>query len=58
VTYPDVPTALQRLRKLGVKVLEDVHNFGNTQLKAAMIEGPDGLAIELIERPARESSLR
>jgi catechol 2,3-dioxygenase-like lactoylglutathione lyase family enzyme len=58
VTYPDVPAALQRLRKLRVKVLEDVHNFGNTQLKAAMIEGPDGLAIELIERAARPSSLR
>lgn len=58
VTYPDVPAALDRLRKLGVKVLEDVHNFGNTQLKAAMIEGPDGLAIELVERPARGSSQR
>ena len=35
---------------MGVTILEDVHAFGNTTLKAAMIEGPDKIAIELIER--------
>lgn len=50
VSYPNVPDALGRLRKMGVKVLEDVHNFGNTTTRAAMIEGPDRLAIELVER--------
>ncbi len=50
VSYPNVPDALDRLRKMGVKVLEDVHNFGNTTTRAAMIEGPDRLAIELVER--------
>jgi tetratricopeptide (TPR) repeat protein/predicted enzyme related to lactoylglutathione lyase len=52
VSYPDVATALDRLQKMGVKVLEGVHNFGNTVTRAAMIEGPDGVAIELVERPA------
>jgi hypothetical protein len=31
-------------------VLEELHGFGTTTLKAAMIEGPDGMAIELVER--------
>jgi catechol 2,3-dioxygenase-like lactoylglutathione lyase family enzyme len=52
VTYPNVAVALDRLRRMGANVLEDVHNFGNTALKAAMIEGPDEMAIELVERPA------
>lgn len=47
----DVPAALQRVREHGVAVLEDAHMFGNTKLKAAMIEGPDRIAIELVEAP-------
>ncbi len=39
---------LDRLRAAGVKVLEEPHVFADT--RAFMIEGPDGLAIELIER--------
>ena len=50
VSYPDVAAALERLRKSGVKVLEEVHPFGNSNLRAAMIEGPDSIAIELVER--------
>ena len=50
MSYPNVPDALDRLKKMGVKVLEGVHNFGNTTTKAAMIEGPDAMAIELVER--------
>jgi catechol 2,3-dioxygenase-like lactoylglutathione lyase family enzyme len=53
----DVPATLARLRAQNVKVLEDVHNFGNSTLKAAMIEGPDLIAIELVERaPAAGAS--
>jgi len=33
-----------------VKVLEGVHRFGNGTSKAAMIEGPDSIAIELVEK--------
>lgn len=50
VSCPDVAAALDRLRKSGVKVLEEVHRFGNGSGKAAMIEGPDSIAIELVER--------
>lgn len=50
VSFPDVPAALERLRKAGVKVLEEVHRFGKGNSRAAMIEGPDSIAIELVER--------
>jgi len=45
----DLSAALERLRKEGVKVLEPPHRFGNSQMRAAMIEGPDAIAIELVE---------
>ena len=50
VSYPDVVAALERLRKSGVKVLEELHPFGNGNSRAAMIEGPDSIAIELVEK--------
>jgi catechol 2,3-dioxygenase-like lactoylglutathione lyase family enzyme len=46
---PDLSGALDRLRKAGVKVLEEPHQFGDSKSRAAMIEGPDAIAIELIE---------
>ncbi len=46
---PDLAGALDRLRKSGVKVLEEAHRFGDSQTRAAMIEGPDAIAIELVE---------
>lgn len=50
VSYPDVGAELERLRKSGVKVLEELHKFGNSDGRAAMIEGPDSIAIEIVER--------
>lgn len=50
VSYPDVGAELERLRKSGVKVLEELHRFGNSDARAAMIEGPDSINIELVER--------
>ena len=50
VSYPDVGAELERLRKSGVKVLEELHRFGNSGARAAMIEGPDSINIELVER--------
>ena len=38
---------LQRLRRKGVRVLTEPYDFGDT--RAAMIEGPDGLSIELVQ---------
>ncbi len=45
----DLTVTLDRLRKSGVKVLEEPYPFGNSKTRAAMIEGPDGIAIELVE---------
>jgi catechol 2,3-dioxygenase-like lactoylglutathione lyase family enzyme len=45
----DLNGTLDRLRKAGVKVLEEPHPFGKSKQRAAMIEGPDAIAIELIE---------
>ena len=50
VSYPDVRKELARLKSMNVNVLEDIHAFGNTTLEAATIEGPDRIAIELVER--------
>lgn len=50
ISIPDLSGALDRLRKSGVKVLEEIHPFGKSKTRAAMIEGPDAIAIELIEQ--------
>lgn len=46
-TVDDLSATLRRLRRNGVRVLLEPYDFGDT--RAAMIEGPDGLAIELVE---------
>jgi hypothetical protein len=46
---PDLAESLVRLHRSGVKVLEDRRRFGNGASQAAMIEGPDSIAIELVE---------
>lgn len=45
----DLSATLAHLRAHGVTVLEDVHRFGDSDLQAALIEGPDRLAIKLVE---------
>ena len=50
MSVPDVAAAVGRMRKSGVTVLEEVHQFGNGKTRAAMIEGPDSIAIELVEQ--------
>src|SRR3954464_10352505 len=43
----DLDATVARLKSEGVKFLEDTHPWGNS--RAAMIEGPDRIAIELVE---------
>ena len=43
----DLTATVSRLKREGIKVLEEIHPWGNT--RAAMIEGPDRIAIELVE---------
>ncbi len=49
LTLRDLDGALDRLAKSGVRVLEKPYRFGRSDQRAAMIEGPDAIAIELIE---------
>jgi catechol 2,3-dioxygenase-like lactoylglutathione lyase family enzyme len=43
----DLNATVARLKSEGVKFLEEIHPWGNS--RAAMIEGPDRIAIELVE---------
>ena len=43
----NLDTTVARLKREGVKFLEEIHPWGNS--RAAMIEGPDRIAIELVE---------
>jgi hypothetical protein len=43
----DLTATVARLKSEGIKFLEDIHPWGST--RAAMIEGPDRVAIELVE---------
>ena len=43
----DLSATVSRLKSEGVKFLEEMHPWGNS--RAAMIEGPDRIAIELVE---------
>lgn len=47
-TVDGLDVVVERLRRAGVTVLEGPYAFGAT--RAVMIEDPDGLAVELIER--------
>jgi catechol 2,3-dioxygenase-like lactoylglutathione lyase family enzyme len=47
LSVADLPPTLARLRSEGVKVLEEIHPWG--KMRAAMIEGPDRVAIEIVE---------
>jgi predicted enzyme related to lactoylglutathione lyase len=47
LSVPDLEATIARLKREGVKVTEEIHRWGT--MRAAMIEGPDKVAIELVE---------
>ena len=47
VSTADLDATVARLKRENVKFLEEIHPWGNS--RAAMIEGPDRIAIELVE---------
>jgi hypothetical protein len=47
LSTPDLTATVNRLKSESVKFLEEIHPWGNS--RAAMIEGPDRIAIELVE---------
>jgi catechol 2,3-dioxygenase-like lactoylglutathione lyase family enzyme len=48
-SFENLPEALEKLRKDGVKVTEEIRSITNGKIKFAFIEGPDKIRIELIE---------
>jgi hypothetical protein len=47
LSVSDLDSTVARLKSEGVKFLEEIHPWGN--MRAAMIEGPDRVAIEIVE---------
>ena len=47
VSTANLDQTVARLKSEGVKFLEEIHPWGNS--RAAMIEGPDRIAIEIVE---------
>ena len=47
LSVADLTVTVARLKGEGIKFLEEIHPWGST--RAAMIEGPDRVAIELVE---------
>ena len=47
VSTADLNATVTRLKGEGIKLLEEIHAWGNS--RAAMIEGPDRVAIEVVE---------
>jgi hypothetical protein len=47
LSVPDLSATVARLKSAGVTFLEEIHLWGT--MRAAMIEGPDRVAIELLE---------
>jgi len=47
LSVADLDATVTRLKSEGVTFLEEIHPWGN--MRAAMIEGPDRIAIELVE---------
>ncbi len=47
VSTANLDATVARLKSEGVKVVEEIHPWGNA--RAAMIEGPDRIAIEIVE---------
>ena len=47
VSTSDLTATVARLKREGVKFLEEIHPWGS--MRAAMIEGPDRVAIEIVE---------
>ena len=47
LSVSDLAATVTRLKSEGVKFIEEIHPWGTS--RAAMIEGPDSVAIELVE---------
>lgn len=50
----NLPETLERMRREGVKVTDEMRTIANGKIKFAFIEGPDKIRIELVEGHARK----
>jgi catechol 2,3-dioxygenase-like lactoylglutathione lyase family enzyme len=53
-SFENLADALERMRKDGVKVTDEIRSVANGKIKFAFIEGPDKIRIELVEGHARK----
>jgi len=53
-SFDNLADALEKLRKDGVKVTDEIRSVANGKIKYAFIEGPDKMRIEVIEGHARK----
>ena len=54
LSVDDLNATLSKLKADGVKVLSGAKKLKGTNVRAAMIEGPDQLAIQLVEGHAKK----
>ncbi len=55
VSFDNVTEAMEKLRKDGVKVTDEIRSLANGKIKFGFIEGPDKIRIEIIEgHPKKE----
>jgi catechol 2,3-dioxygenase-like lactoylglutathione lyase family enzyme len=53
-SFDNLPEAVERMRKDGVKVTDEIRSVAGGKVKYAFIEGPDKIRIELVEGQARK----
>jgi catechol 2,3-dioxygenase-like lactoylglutathione lyase family enzyme/predicted enzyme related to lactoylglutathione lyase len=53
-SFDNLSDALEKMRKDGVKVIDEIRSVANGKIKFAFVEGPDKIRIELIEGHARK----
>lgn len=53
-SFDNLSDALERMRKDGVKVTQEIRTVLNAKVKFAFVEGPDRVRIELVEGQARK----
>ncbi|HKQ73175.1 MAG TPA: VOC family protein [Blastocatellia bacterium] len=54
-SFANLPEALEKMRKDGVKVTDEIRSIAGGKIKYAFIEGPDKIRIELVEgHPSKE----
>ncbi|MGA9772036.1 MAG: VOC family protein [Blastocatellia bacterium] len=53
-SFDNLADALEKMRRSGVKVTDEIRSVANGKIKYAFIEGPDKIRIELVEGHARK----